>query len=157
MIESKTWKEFRSTGLAFFINQILHAFGWCIVFNMENGEVKSVFPARTKYRGFDNRSTSESYAKISKYMKEEAETLYTECVAENGEGLEIPRVKIKVKDSVSYAYYDEAGNKKFVRGMIFEVLSWHAQTGTVRVSVKTQRGKRGYDFKRDQYSVISVE
>jgi hypothetical protein len=30
----KEWSEFRSTGLLLFINQILHVFGWAIVFEI---------------------------------------------------------------------------------------------------------------------------
>lgn len=75
MIEKKEWKEFRSTGLVLVINQLLHIFGWSIVFEIEDDEVKNVYPARVKFRGFNRKSTEESYEKISKYMKDNAEEL----------------------------------------------------------------------------------
>ena len=75
----KEWSEFQKTGLLLFINQILHVFGWAIVFEMENDNVKSVYPARVKFRGFDNEDVSESYQKISEYMKENASQLLNEA------------------------------------------------------------------------------
>jgi len=78
MVTKKDWNEFRNTGLVLFINQILHVFGWAIVFEVENDEVKSVYPARVKYRGFNENSVSKSYQKISEYMKNNASDLYEE-------------------------------------------------------------------------------
>jgi hypothetical protein len=79
MVTKKEWSEFRSTGLLLFINQILHVFGWAIVFEMDGEIVKSVYPARVKFRGFNNDSVTEAYAKISDYLKENAEELSKEA------------------------------------------------------------------------------
>ncbi|MAX80368.1 MAG: hypothetical protein CL843_09350 [Crocinitomicaceae bacterium] len=78
MVEKKTWPEFRSTGLVLIINQLLHVFGWSIVFEIENDEVRSVYPARVKFRGFDNKTTSYNYQKVSEYLKEHAKELHNE-------------------------------------------------------------------------------
>jgi len=77
-MERKNWNEFRNTGLVLIINQILHVFGWAIVFEIENNQVIDVFPARVKFRGFDNMDTDEAYRKVSKYLKENSEELYKE-------------------------------------------------------------------------------
>ena len=53
MVNKKTWKEFRDTGLLWFINTILHAFGWSIVIEYENVEITDCYPARVKFRGFN--------------------------------------------------------------------------------------------------------
>jgi hypothetical protein len=76
----KTWTEFRNTGLLLFINTILHAFGWAIVFDIDSdtGMVNDVYPARTKFRGVGEHEISESYRKLSAYMVENAEALYKE-------------------------------------------------------------------------------
>ncbi len=79
MVTKKDWKEFRSTGLVLIINQILHIFGWAIVFEIEDDVIKNVYPARVKFRGFGNDSTSEAYQKLSKYMVENAEELNNEA------------------------------------------------------------------------------
>lgn len=80
MVKEKTWKEFRETGLLLIINQILHIFGWAIVFNFEGDKITSVYPARVKFRGFDNKNIEENYIKVSKYMVDNAEDLYIEAL-----------------------------------------------------------------------------
>ncbi len=61
------------------INQLLHIFGWALVFEIENNEIKNVYPARVKFRGFDNDSTSEAYRKLSQFMVENAKDLNDEA------------------------------------------------------------------------------
>jgi hypothetical protein len=80
MVNKKDWNEFRSTGLVIIINQILHIFGWAIVFEVEDNEVKNVYPARVKFRGFDNDCTDEAYRKVSEYLKDNSEELYKETI-----------------------------------------------------------------------------
>ena len=45
MVKKKTWQEFRKTGLLWFINTILHAFGWAIVVEVEKEEITGAYPA----------------------------------------------------------------------------------------------------------------
>jgi hypothetical protein len=79
MINQKTWKEFRETGLFWWINQLLHTFGWALVLEIdENGEVTSAYPARVKFRGFNESLNTDGYIKVSKYLKENAEELLKE-------------------------------------------------------------------------------
>lgn len=79
MIKKKSWKEFRDSGLLWWINMILHTFGWSICLDMdEDGEIINVFPARVKFRGFNEESNTDGYIKISKYMKENADELLEE-------------------------------------------------------------------------------
>jgi len=79
MVNKKSWKDFRETGLLFYINQILHVFGWAIVVNIENGEITEAYPARVKFRGFDGKSIDEGYAKVTKYLKNNVDDLLSEC------------------------------------------------------------------------------
>ncbi len=78
MIKKKTWEEFRDAGLLWWINTILHMFGWAIVFEIENHKIKDVYPARVKFRGFSGDCTAEGYKNLSKYLKENIEELYSE-------------------------------------------------------------------------------
>ena len=77
-MEKRDWSEFRSTGLIVFINQILHIFGWAIVFEIEEDVIKNVYPARVTFRGFGKFITDEAYRKISKYMLENVGELNNE-------------------------------------------------------------------------------
>lgn len=74
MVNKKTWQEFKDSGLLWWINMILHTFGWAIVF-----EIINVYPARVKYRGFDMKSTENGYIKVSKYMDENSKELLEEA------------------------------------------------------------------------------
>lgn len=69
MIQRKDWNEFRKTGLLFLINTMLHAFGWAIVFEVDDDDnVRAAYPARVKFRGFSEDIASEAYVKISSYI-----------------------------------------------------------------------------------------
>ncbi|MEZ2337660.1 hypothetical protein AB6735_18585 [Mucilaginibacter sp. RCC_168] len=79
MVTPKTWDEFRATGLFFLANQLLHVFGWALVMNIEDGKITSVFPARVKYRGFDDEAQTEQHIKIATYMAENGTVLLEEA------------------------------------------------------------------------------
>lgn len=79
MIEKKSIKEFQATGLLLIVNQILHVFGWAIVVEpCEDAEICFMYPARVKFRGFDNKSVSDAYIKVSEYMNKNSDTLLKE-------------------------------------------------------------------------------
>lgn len=80
MITKKTWKEFRESGFLWWINMILHTFGWAIVVDVDdNGEVTNAYPARVKFRGFGEKNNTEGYIKVSQYMKENVSELLEEA------------------------------------------------------------------------------
>jgi hypothetical protein len=51
----KTWKDFEKAGLFWFVNRLLHVFGWVVVFveDDQTGEIQEVYPARTNMLGFE--------------------------------------------------------------------------------------------------------
>jgi hypothetical protein len=80
MITRCSWEDFKSTGLLWWINQILHTFGWAIVIVLNDDEkVIDSYPARVKYRGFSTDIISKGYQKVSKYMEENAHILHQEA------------------------------------------------------------------------------
>lgn len=80
MITRKKWEDFRSTGLLLLVNQFLHIFGWAIVMELEDdGHISDAYPARVRFRGFDNDSTTEAYRKVSAYMKANIDQLLEEA------------------------------------------------------------------------------
>lgn len=78
MIEEKKWEEFKESGLLWWINMILHTFGWAIVFSYEDGNIVNVYPARVKFRGFDEANNTKGYINVSKYMNDNARELFKE-------------------------------------------------------------------------------
>ena len=79
MVERKSWQEFRDSGLFWWINMILHTFGWAIIVDVEeDGNIVRAYPARVKFRGFDEKINDEGYRKVSKYLKENSNVLFNE-------------------------------------------------------------------------------
>lgn len=78
MIDKKSWKEFRDSKMMWVANRALQLFGWSIVCEFKGGEIVSVFPARVKYRGFDEKTDSEGFVGVSKFMEENAKMLKQE-------------------------------------------------------------------------------
>ena len=78
-MEKKTWEEFRDCKMLWWINMILHTFGWAIVTEFEDGKITSVYPARVKFRGFDEENNTNGYIGVSKFMVENAEELLKEA------------------------------------------------------------------------------
>lgn len=79
MVNKKTWDEFQNSGLLWWINMILHTFGWSIVFALdENKKIVEVYPARVRYRGFYEKLNIEGYIKVSEYINKESNQLLKE-------------------------------------------------------------------------------
>ncbi len=78
-MEEKTWEEFRESGLLWFVNTILHLFGWAIVvFKNNEGEVYKVSPVRVTVRGFSEESNEKGYKNVTKFLSENIEDLLKE-------------------------------------------------------------------------------
>lgn len=78
----KTWKEFQQTGLLWWVNRILHTFGWAITLVEENdGTISDAYPARCTYRGFTEEAEEKGFKKVAAYLLEEAELLKQEVDA----------------------------------------------------------------------------
>lgn len=81
MVTEKSWEEFRDSGLLWWINMLLHTFGWAIVFEFDNKEKAiRVYPARVKFRGFAEEINTDGYQKISEYMKRNSDELHNESL-----------------------------------------------------------------------------
>lgn len=77
MVNKEKWEEFREAGLLWFVNRILHLFGWAIVFHInDSGELTSVEPQKVLYRGFDPEIEDSGYIQVTNYLKDNIEQLY---------------------------------------------------------------------------------
>lgn len=80
MVNKKSWDEFRDSGFLWWINMILHTFGWAIVYEFDKEKnVSEVYPARVKYRGFPEEINTIGYTNVSRYMNENANVLLEEA------------------------------------------------------------------------------
>lgn len=83
VLDKKSWEEFMDSGMLWWINMILHTFGWAICCDVEeNGRVSAAYPIRVKLRGFGEKINSEGYIKVSKFLKNNADELLTEAKSE---------------------------------------------------------------------------
>lgn len=81
MVERKSWQEFREKGMLWWINMILHTFGWAICVQVEDdGTISDAYPARVKFRGFAEKNNTEGYQKVSKFMVDNATDLEKEAL-----------------------------------------------------------------------------
>lgn len=80
LVEEKEIQEFMNIGLLWFVNSIIHVFGWAIVVECDDSTKLPIrmFPARVKFRGFDEKNNTDGYIRVSKYMKENASALLSE-------------------------------------------------------------------------------
>lgn len=74
-INAAEWLEFQQVGLLWWVNQMLHIFGWAIVLEMENGVVTRAFPARVPFRGFDTATSDQGYTRLTRHMVNEGDRL----------------------------------------------------------------------------------
>jgi len=74
-INEKAWKEFRGAGLLWLVNMNLHLFGWALVVEMDGGNITNAYPAKTHFRGFSEQDNTEGYTKVTKYLKENTDSL----------------------------------------------------------------------------------
>jgi hypothetical protein len=80
MIDQRTWREFQEAGLLWWINRILHTFGWAIVFLVEdNGDISDVYPARVKFRGFCEKDEEAGFVALTKRIAADIPELLEEA------------------------------------------------------------------------------
>jgi hypothetical protein len=85
MIKEISWEEFRSSGMLWFTNNILHTFGMAIATEYDDdGKFVRAYPARVKYRGFTGEINDKGYYDVSKYLKENISELLSECDVPEG-------------------------------------------------------------------------
>ena len=76
MVEIKDWKEFKDSGLLWYTNLFLHAFGWCLLVEQdEDGNIIAGAPARTDFRGFSTEINDAGYLKLTEWVKEHIDEL----------------------------------------------------------------------------------
>ena len=102
MLDRKTWNDFLDTGLLWFVNRLLHVFGWVIVIKVDyaNGEILECWPARTKFRGFDQDTEERNFEKVAHYLKDTSAILYSEAGYEEEDGEKV------VSSAAAYDYTD---------------------------------------------------
>ena len=80
MIKEMSLKEFRDSGLLWYINQQLHLLGVALTVEInDNNEPIRLYPARCKFRGFSEEVNTRGYKKVAKYLNQHSEELLKDC------------------------------------------------------------------------------
>ena len=69
-------EEFQNSGMLWFVNSLLHNFGLCIAYDQDE---ERLFPAITKFRGFDEKNNDLGYKRLATYMVDNAEEFLKDC------------------------------------------------------------------------------
>lgn len=84
MVERRAWEEFRNSGLLWFVNTILHLFGWAIVIERQKEGPQDSwvgYPARVLFRGFSLQASDDGYVKLTSYLKQHAPIMYQDLIS----------------------------------------------------------------------------
>jgi hypothetical protein len=74
MIEKRSWEEFRLAGLLWWVNHLLHLFGWALVLEMNDDEtIRDVYPAHCHFRGFETKNNDLGFWRLTKHMHANAD------------------------------------------------------------------------------------
>lgn len=77
----RPWEEFQAAGLLWWVNRILHLFGWAIVVVMDDdGKVERTYPARTTFRGFDPSLEVQGFQRLTGHLAESIAQLSRETL-----------------------------------------------------------------------------
>ena len=80
---ANAWKAFKDAGLLWWVNRILHLFGWSIVLNVDIATFKvlDAYPMRTTWKGFTPEAEEMGFKHLQQYMT----TLKFEDIPDTGE------------------------------------------------------------------------
>ena len=73
-------ETFVNTGLVWFLNQLLHAFGFALAYHQDSatGTYSDFYVCRTIFRGHVEGIGDKGYERVARYLKDHAAELYTE-------------------------------------------------------------------------------
>ena len=78
-ITRKTWEEFQDAGMLWFVNRIIHVFGWSVVVATDGkGDFVDAYPARVKFRGFPETSEVLGFHNVTQFVKNNIGSLIAE-------------------------------------------------------------------------------
>lgn len=68
-IKEISWGQFKDSGLLWCVNRTLHLFGMAIVVICdENDKIERVYPARVKFRGFQEELETNGFKKLHNFL-----------------------------------------------------------------------------------------
>jgi hypothetical protein len=69
-INRRSWEEFRASGLLWWVNRIIHTFGWAICLEVdEEDKVLGTYPAVVTFRGFTEEDEQEGFEAMKRLVR----------------------------------------------------------------------------------------
>ena len=78
-VKTISGKEFKESGMLWFVNSILHTFGMALTWNPETDVIE---PAITKFRGFEEKYNDQGYRALTEYMRDNSASLMPDVTEE---------------------------------------------------------------------------
>ena len=78
-VKTISGKEFKESGMLWFVNSILHTFGMALTWKPETDVIE---PVITKFRGFEEKYNDQGYRALTEYMKDNAMSLMPDVTEE---------------------------------------------------------------------------
>lgn len=78
-VKTISGKEFKESGMLWFVNSILHAFGMALTWNPETDVIE---PVITKFRGFEEKYNDQGYRALTEYMRDNSASLIPDVTEE---------------------------------------------------------------------------
>jgi hypothetical protein len=78
-VKTISGKEFKESGMLWFVNSILHAFGMALTWDPSTDVLE---PVITKFRGFEEKYNDQGYRALTEYMKDNAMSLMPDVTEE---------------------------------------------------------------------------
>lgn len=78
-VKSISGKEFKESGMLWFINSILHTFGMALTWNPSTDAIE---PVITKFRGFEEKYNDQGYRALTEYMRDNSASLMPDVTEE---------------------------------------------------------------------------
>lgn len=83
MLKKASWRAFQESGMLWFVNRILHTFGWAICLEVDKKDQRKVlgaYPAKCRFRGFTAECEDRGFRRVSRYMKKHAKRLLKDAL-----------------------------------------------------------------------------
>jgi hypothetical protein len=78
--EREDLRTFIDTGLLWFVNRLLHMFGYALCYDEdEAGNLSELYVSRTIFRGFEPDAENEGYAQVAQFLRDKAAELYEQA------------------------------------------------------------------------------
>ena len=80
MVLKKEWTQFRKAGLLWWVNRMLHLFGWVMVVEVDDhNKITNAYPAKTKFRGFAPDCEERGFKAVTNYLSKNVTKLKKDC------------------------------------------------------------------------------